>query len=115
GGALNARVALLWSVYLAGGFATTGAGSFETTVARREADDAGERAAPRAAPRVASVSWQTALRAQLAECGRDPNVFERIVCRERAKFRYCGPDHWGKAEECVQTRRRDPFAIDASG
>ncbi|MGN6703750.1 MAG: hypothetical protein ACTHKB_12420, partial [Burkholderiaceae bacterium] len=97
--------------------ATSGAGARETTVARRDADVAepGERAAPRVSPKVASVSWHAALRAQLAECGRDPNLFGRIVCRERAKFRYCGPDHWGKAEECVQTRRRDPFAIDASG
>ncbi len=48
-------------------------------------------------------SWLGALRAELEACGGD--FIARTICRERAKFRHCGPrGAWGDVPECPAAR-----------
>lgn len=53
-----------------------------------------------APPKKADVpDWLTNLRAELHRCSKT-NVIERVICNEKARWKYCAPDHWNKVEEC---------------
>jgi hypothetical protein len=49
-----------------------------------------------------SAAWHDALKAQLVRCEPEP-FFRRVVCREKARWKYCDPDRWNKVPECRMT------------
>lgn len=51
------------------------------------------------APTQRPSNWREALAKEVEDCGTK-NIFERVVCIERAKWKHCEPDRWGKVPEC---------------
>jgi len=70
-------------------------------------------AAPAAEPppaRPALPVWYAGLKAELRRCDIDShNFFSRTYCKEKAKFHFCGPDHWGQVPECVKTATKADY------
>jgi serine/threonine protein kinase len=50
-------------------------------------------------PEAGKPDWLTELRKRLASC-EEKNILERVFCIERARRKFCEPDHWGKVDEC---------------
>jgi hypothetical protein len=71
----------------------------------RQEDPAPAAVAP---PTKAKTSgWYRDLRAEMARCADGGNFFSRMICTEKAKFRFCGPGkHWGEVPECIQAQRQ---------
>lgn len=68
---------------------------------------AGSGTQRRSAQLAASPAWYASMKAQLNRCADEPNLFNRIVCAEKTKFRYCSPNRWGQVAECIKTEHRD--------
>ncbi len=65
------------------------------TPAKRPATPAGRQ---KAVATQSTQSAQTAMRADIAACDRQP-FFQRVYCVEKARWKYCA-DRWGSTEEC---------------
>jgi len=69
--------------------------------------------APAAEPppaRPALPVWYAGLKDELRRCDADSrNFFSRTYCKEKAKFHFCGPDHWGQVPECVKTATKADY------
>jgi len=85
-------------------------GSLKPTTRSGAATQAGERASTRmaetAVPKkaVAQDRWQ-ALATALGRCGTE-GFFTRVVCEERARWKYC-EGAWGEVSQCPVSRRSD--------
>jgi hypothetical protein len=55
--------------------------------------------APAAAAPAGGQAWLIALRSKLAAC-EQMSFFERVACREKARWSHCAPDHWNTVAEC---------------
>lgn len=49
-----------------------------------------------------TLTWLDELKRELDLCEKK-GVFKLLVCRERAKWKYCNPQHWGTVPECPGT------------
>lgn len=49
--------------------------------------------------------WKAQLRAELSAC-KTQSFFSRVVCSEKAAWKYC-PGHWGSIDECPEQVRPD--------
>ncbi|WP_159098087.1 zinc ribbon domain-containing protein [Parazoarcus communis] len=67
-----------------------------TETVQRKAAPAQPAPAARSAP---ARAWLAALKADLAACDAE-SFFPRIACREKARWKYCAPDHWNTVPEC---------------
>lgn len=45
-------------------------------------------------------TWADSLRVELARCGQ-AGFIEQIICREKARWKYCNPGRWGAVRECA--------------
>ncbi len=78
-----------------------------TEAAPEKRDKAHEPAAPPPRPVVAQAvargekaqGWHQALQRELAVCA-EMAFFQRVFCREKARWRYCEPGRWDKVPEC---------------
>jgi hypothetical protein len=71
----------------------------------RQEDSAPAAVAPPVKAKAAS--WYRDLQAEMARCADGGNFFSRMICTEKAKFRFCGPGkHWGEVPECIQAQSR---------
>jgi hypothetical protein len=48
-------------------------------------------------------SWQNQMRAELDGCGK-PGMWRNDVCRETVRWKYCHPNRWDSARDCVVER-----------
>ena len=45
-------------------------------------------------------NWLESLRSEVAVC-QSKGIFERIICIEKAKWKYCAPDRWDSVQDCA--------------
>lgn len=62
--------------------------------------------AGKGAPSSVGENWADSLRVELARCGQG-GFIEQVICREKARWKYCNPVRWGAAQECAAERNSD--------
>ena len=63
----------------------------------------GNQRADKGAASGAGENWADSLRVELARCGQG-GFIEQVICREKARWKYCNPVRWGAVQECIAER-----------